>query len=198
VARKQARSTPLNSTLDLIRARRTVKKFDPARSPSKEQVEAIIHAATWAPNHHSTEPWRFVVVAGDARRRLGETLAQALSESVKGVVAQRVEAERAKPLSAPVIVVLIAAPAEGQNIVPQEELVACGAALQNMLLAAESMGLGSSIRTGQHSYLGEVRRFFWMKEKESLIGMVYLGYAAGPLPPGTRKNFQEKVTWMES
>ena len=89
-----------------------------------------------------------------------------------------------KPLSSPVVIALIGSPRKGENVVPQEEIVAAGAALQNMLLAAHSLGLATSVRTGAHSYSEEVRGFFEMGEGESLIGMVYVGYACGAVPPG--------------
>ncbi|MDA4135829.1 MAG: nitroreductase [Thaumarchaeota archaeon] len=187
----------MNPVIDAIRSRRTVKKMDPERAPAPSDVEAVIEAGTWAPNHHATEPWRFVVVTGEARRRLGVAIAAALAaSSTEQVAPERLESEKNKPLSSPVIVALIGAPKKGDNVVPQEEIVAAGAALQNMLLAAHSLGLASFVRTGAHSYSGEVRAFFGMGEDETLIGMVYLGYASGAIPPGKRTPFREKVSWM--
>jgi len=189
----------LNPVIDAIRSRRTVKKMDAERPPARSDVETVIEAAIWAPNHHATEPWRFVVVAGEARKRLGAALAAALvTSSTERVAPERLEVERNKPLSSPVIVALIGSPKKGDNnIVPQEEVVAAGAALQNMLLAAYSLGLASFVRTGAHSYSQEVRTFFGMGESETLIGMVYLGYASGAVPPGKRIPFREKTTWLQ-
>ena len=187
----------MNAVIDAIRMRRTVKRMDAARVPPREELEATMEAATWAPNHHMTEPWRFVVLERDARRRLGVVLAGALAgASAVPVPTERLEKERDKPLSAPVVIALIGSPGNGENVVPQEELVAAGAALQNMLLAAHSLGLATSVRTGSHAYSAEVRDFFGMAESETLIGMVYLGYASGAVPPGRRTSFHERVTWL--
>jgi nitroreductase len=187
----------MNEIIDAIRARRTVKRMDAGRSPPRAEIEAVIEAAAWAPNHHMTEPWRFVVLEKDARRRLGVVLADALAGAAAvPVPAERLEKEREKPLSSPVVIALIGSPGRGENIVPQEELVAAGAALQNMLLAAHSLGLATSVRTGPHSYSPEVKSFFGMAEPETLIGMVYLGYASGAVPPGRRSPLREKVAWL--
>jgi nitroreductase len=35
-------------------------------------IQQMLEAATWAPNHGHTEPWRFTVFAGAGRRALGE------------------------------------------------------------------------------------------------------------------------------
>jgi nitroreductase len=186
----------LNPVIDAIRSRRTVKKMDPGRPPTREQIDAIVEAATWAPNHHMTEPWRFVVISGQGRTRLGEALADAF-QSTPGErpIPERVEIERNKPLAAPVIVVLISSPQAGEKIVPQEELVAAGAALQNMLLAAHSLGLASFVRTGQLAYSVEVRRLLGLDEREALVGMVYLGHPSGPATPGRRS--AARVTRMD-
>jgi len=187
----------MNEVIDAIASRRTVKRMDAARTPARADVEAVIEAATWAPNHHMTEPWRFVVLEGDARRRLGETLAAALAaSSAEPIPEERLQKEREKPLSSPVIIALIGAPGRGENIIPQEEVVAAGAAMQNMLLAAHSLGLATSVRTGAHSYSERVRRFFEMVEGEMLIALVYVGYQLGAVPPGRRTPFRGKVAWV--
>jgi nitroreductase len=187
----------LNPVIDAIRSRRTVKKMEAQRAVDRADLDAVIEAATWAPNHHLTEPWRFVVVEGAARKRLGDALASALESGITGNVApERLEVERNKPLSSPVIVALISSPKKAENVVPQEELVAAGAALQNMLLTAYSLGLASFVRTGAHAYSEAVRRFFAMSEHEALVAMVYLGYSTGPLPPGKRTPPGERVTWL--
>lgn len=187
----------MNPVIEAIMSRRTIKKMDAERMPESADIDTIIQAATWAPNHHMTEPWRFVVITGSARVRLGDALASALRTSSKEeVVPERLVVEKNKPLSAPVIIALIARPSEKENTVLQEEIVAAGAALQNMLLAAQSLGLSTSVRTGAHSYTDELRGFFGMEERERFIGLVYLGYASGMAPPGRRTPHAGMVSWM--
>ncbi|MGA2664978.1 MAG: nitroreductase [Nitrososphaerales archaeon] len=189
----------MNEVIEAIRSRRTIKKMDPVRSPTREAVEAVLEAAVWAPNHHLTEPWRFVVVSGKGRERLGAALADACAASPVGRSSpERVEIERRKPLDAPYIVALICRPSAEARIAPQEELVAAGAALQNALLAAHSLGLASFVRTGELAYSGEVRRLFGMRQEELMVGMVYLGYAVNPAPPGRRSPASGRVTWMDA
>ena len=163
---------------------------------AKEQVETIIEAAIWAPNHYLTEPWRFVVLKGDARRELGDAMSTALvNTSTDSPTQQRLDIERNRPLSASVIIALISSPKVGNNVVLQEEMVAAGAALQNMLLAAHSLGLGAMVRTGSHAYSEGIKKSFEMREGEGLVGLIYLGHIAEPPPPGKRKATDEKVIW---
>ncbi len=128
--------------------------MDADRAPPRADIEAMMEAATWAPNHHMTEPWRFVVLEKDARRRLGVASPTAMAGASAEPGPRRAAREGArKPLSTPVVIALIGSPGRGENVVPQEEIVAAGAALQNMLLAAHSLGLATSVRTGSHVLL---------------------------------------------
>jgi len=183
-----------NPILELIASRRSARKLDPERMPPKEVVQKIIEAGTWAPNHHMTEPWRFVVIAGEERKKLGEVLVQALGGS-SPQDEKKVEAERTKPLRAPVIIALVSSPKREPNIVPQEEVVAAGSALQNMLLAIQSLGLGSMIKTGKTSYSQEVRDYLKLSEGENLVAMIYVGYNVEEPPHGRRSAHSLKTEW---
>src|SRR5687767_13857306 len=56
-----------------IAARRSIKRFTD-RGVSREQIEALLDAATHAPNHHMTQPWRFYILGPDARHAYGLAL----------------------------------------------------------------------------------------------------------------------------
>src|SRR5215213_9737109 len=62
--------------LEVIKTRRSVGKVT-QECPPRAVIEQILDAASWAPNHHVTEPWRFVVISGDAREAFGEAMASA-------------------------------------------------------------------------------------------------------------------------
>ena len=57
-----------------LKNRRSIGKVK-ADSIKQELVEQLLEAATWAPNHYKTEPWRFFVLTGEGRRPLGRVLA---------------------------------------------------------------------------------------------------------------------------
>ena len=83
----------------------------------------------WAPNHHLTEPWRFIVIARSERLRLGDSMAEALRSTMKSDdprVEEVLKREREKTLRAPVIIAVISSQTGGEKIVPQEEMVAAG------------------------------------------------------------------------
>src|SRR4051794_16718033 len=96
-----------------IKTRRSIGKVKPD-SVSKEMIETILEAGTWAPCHHQTEPWRFFVLTGDARKSLGNIFAQiakaSMSEPVSEEDQKKLEREQNKPLRAPVIITVAVEP----------------------------------------------------------------------------------------
>src|SRR3954470_10762798 len=87
---------------EAIRERRSIKRFID-RPVSREEIEALLAAATLAPNHRLTNPWRFYVLGPNAReaygRALGERKAKKQTDPTKGAeVRETVAAEhRALP-----------------------------------------------------------------------------------------------------
>ncbi len=154
--------------------RRSVPRCD--GDVDREQIDVILAAAVRAPNHHLTQPWRFVVLAGDARSELAEAWAAGLER--RGKDPSRV---RDKVLRAPVIVCVIERPhLDNPKVVDIDEHYAVGAAIQNMLLAAHALGLGAMHRTGATTTLPEVREYLGVRPDELIAGFVYVGRP----PPG--------------
>lgn len=168
-----------NAIMAALRARHSIGRVKPDPLP-RRLVERVIEAATWAPNHHRTEPWRFVVVAGQARAALAEIMVASLAGRLAGEEDERaaalLEKERNKPLRAPVLVAVAALPTDDGHAVEVEEVAAVAAAVQNMLLAAEALGLGAIWRTGEPAYDPAVKDFLRLPEDARLLAFVYLGY----------------------
>ena len=160
-------------TYDAIMTRRSVPKTAD-RAPDRAVIDKLIRAATAAPNHHLTEPWRFIVLTGDALKKLGA--AWAAGDSRLG---NDPDKARDKPLRAPVIIVVVERPNKGNpKVVEIEEHHAVGAAMQNILLAAHDSGLAAMLRTGPAARLPEVREYLGLVDDELIAGFVYIG-----LPP---------------
>jgi nitroreductase len=87
--------------------------------------------------------------------------------------------ERAKPLRAPLIVVVAARLREHRGVPEVEQVVAAGAAAQNLLVAAHALGFGGFWRTGAAAYDEGVKRALGLSPHDAIVGFVYLGTAAG-------------------
>ncbi|MGH2531909.1 MAG: nitroreductase family protein [Thermomicrobiales bacterium] len=184
--------------LEAIRTRRSVGTVRP-EAPSRETIEAILDAATWAPNHRLTEPWRFFVLTGDARESLGDVMARSKLAGKEGTPEElqaEYERARAKPLRAPVIIAVAVEPATGPKIVEIEEVAAGAAAVQNMLLAAHALGLAAIWRTGDACYDAAVKSYFDLSPASHLLGFVYLGYPAAVSVRSRHTPAAEVTRWL--
>lgn len=169
--------------------------------PLRESIERMLEAATWAPNHHLTEPWRFFVLTGDARVRLGEAMAEIakarLADPDTEESRKKIEKQKENPLRAPVVIAVAVAPSERENVEELEEIEAVACGVQNMLLTAHSLGLGAVWRTGAITYEPALGQFFQLQGKEKLLGFVYVGYPALEKNPPKRAPFAEKTVWLD-
>jgi nitroreductase len=147
--------------------------------PTAEQLDQILTAAIHAPDHGRVTPWRFIVMEKDARNRLGDAMVEALR--AKGADATTLEKEAAKPLRAPTVVTVAAKIMPGK--IPEvEQLLAAGAAAQNMLLAAHALGLGAVWKTGGAAYDDGVKHALGLAEEDHIVGFIYIG-AQDKSPP---------------
>ncbi|MFC4301912.1 nitroreductase family protein [Cohnella boryungensis] len=185
---------------DIIRGRRSIGKVKPDAVP-KELVEKLLEAATWAPSHHRTEPWRFIVMMGEGRSALGRAYADIAAETWGEISAeereQRQEKEAAKAFRAPVVIAAVCSPSELPQADEREELAAVHAAVQNLLLTAHANGLGAVWRTGAPSYHQRMKQAFGLAAREQLVGLLYIGYPDMPIPQAERAPVAEKTVWME-
>jgi nitroreductase len=163
-------------------------------SPTREDIERIIAAGTRAPDHGRLRPWRFVVLEGDARKRLGDAMADLLLAKMPGATADQLNAERGKSMRAPTIIVVAARITKGK--IPEvEQVLAVGAAVQNMLLAASALGYGAMWKTGGAAYDRSVKQLLGFEPEDHIVALLYLGTTAvpGPLVPAPTDGI---VRWL--
>ncbi len=185
---------------EAIKTRRSIGRVK-NEAPPKSLIEKILEAGTWAPSHHRTEPWRFIVLSGAARKKLGDVMAEALRETIPNQDDQeakvKMDSERGKPLRAPVIIALVVTPQDKPGIKDVEEYASVAMAAQNMMLEAQALGLATLLRTGEATYQKKVNQFFRLSDREYLFGFLYIGYSAMQSAAGSRIPFKEKTVWQE-
>ena len=184
---------------EAIHGRRSVGRMLPD-VPPRAAIERLLAAAVCAPNHHQTQPWRFFVLTGEARRRLGEAQEAALRRRLPDPDAPRhqplLEKERNKPFRAPVVIVVAVEPSHQPKVVLLEEICATAAAAQNLLLAAHAEGLAAIWRTGETAYDPAVRELFDLSPDAQVLGIVYLGYPDPHQVAATRPPRRVPATWL--
>lgn len=192
-------NNPAKAVLEAILNRRSPRSFK-SEQPPRAVIEQLLEAAIRAPNHYVNEPWRFFVIAGDARNRLGDVFADRLAKSMVNPMTPPMQAtidrERQKPLRAPVVIAVAAIQTPNTHALPVEDIEATAAAVENMLLAAPALGLGAYWRTGDAANAEETRAFLGLKPEDHLVAWVYVGYPEewGPVTP--RTGHADKVVWL--
>jgi nitroreductase len=189
-------SDPRSDPLDAIEALTT--RASPtglvAPAPDADALQHMLRAAVRAPDHGRLRPWRFIIVEGAARAALGGVLADALLAREPGVAEAALAKERAKPLRAPLIVIVAAKLREHRGVPAVEQIVAAGAATQNMLLAAHALGFGGFWRTGAAAYDDRVKRALGLAPEDAIVGFVYLGTPSTAPPPLPASDVATRVT----
>src|SRR3954452_528623 len=162
-----------------IRGRRTHKVFE--RKPvDRATVEELLELGRWAPNHHLTEPWRFRVIGPETFERL---------------VAGGAPSEASKLGRAPTLVAASVV-YTGDDYQNREDLLATGAAVYIVLLAAHARGLASYWRTPGLFETGAAREALGMEPNEEFVGLIHLGRPGTDAPTKERKPPGEYVTFL--
>jgi nitroreductase len=152
-------------------------------APNSAQLEQVLRAAVHAPDHGRLSPWRFAVMHGASRQILADAMADLLARKHADATADMLAAEKAKAMRAPMIIAVAAQVTSGHKVPAIEQLIAVGAAIQNMLLAAQALGFGSMWKTGAPAYDAAVKQALGFAAADHIIGFVYLGTTAAPGKP---------------
>lgn len=181
---------------EAIFARTSIAKVKPDPVP-QASIERLLAAAVQAPNHHRNRPWRFVVLRGEARSRLGDVMASSLQAQAPDTPEAVLNIEKAKPLRAPVVIAVGVDKPLNPKIVEIENVCAAAASVENLLLAAVGQGLGAMWRTGKAATDPRVKTFLGFEPDQQVIGFIYLGYPESPRQPTERPSYDDRTVWME-
>ncbi len=182
--------------LDLIKKRRAVFPVQYNSEPiADEVISKVLEAANWAPTHRRTEPWRFKVLRGDSKKRLGVFLSDKYQETEAKPKSVKVKKLRDNPQRA-AVVILICMQRDPKESVPEwEEIAATAMAVQNMWLMCAELGVGSYWSSPSLiDYIGE---FTDLSDGEKCLGLFYMGYYDEDQQPGSRQPIEEKVKWLD-
>lgn len=168
----------LQPVLRHLQTRRSVSANDLAEpGPDAGQLGAILQIAARVPDHKKLAPWRFVVFAGEARRKFGAVLADITARREPEASAARLEIEHNRLLRAPVTVCVISAAQVRPGVPEWEQVLSAGAVCLNLLHGAAALGFAGNWITEWYSYDDEVRQALGLAEHERIAGFIYLGSA---------------------
>lgn len=184
--------------LKAIHSRGSVKAFKPD-PVDRKLIEQLLDAAVRAPNHKLTEPWAFYVLTGDSKRRFAELRREQRAEGFADPEAPEAEKALEKAFDVadgtPAIIAVTSHVAH-DPLRREEDYAATFCAIQNILLAAVSLGLGTYLRTG--SLLDDPRfaDLLGVPDGHRVVGTIYLGYPAEGPKLRARTPAAEKTHWL--
>jgi nitroreductase len=142
-------------------------------APHPNELEEVLKCAMRAPDHGMLRPWRYLLVRGDARRKLGELFVRARKPSDEVQTKKLLEA----PLRAPLVIIAVATIKETDKIPALEQICSVGAGIQNMSVALHAMGYASIWRSGGVCYDPAVNQALGLAETDQIVGYLYVGTA---------------------
>ena len=180
----------MNLVLENIKKRRSIRKYE-EKQIEQEKIEAIIEAGLYAPSGHNAQPWHFTVLQNKSvidNINIGSK--EALKDCDTPIFRRMARNENFHMLYNAPTVIVVSGKKEGAYSMKTD----LGAATQNMLLAAESLGVASC-------WIGLIVEYFkgkGSKERKEKVGIpegyevqyaVTLGYSSleGSSKPHVRK-----------
>lgn len=186
---------PMPDALDLLQHRRSPRVTDLAEpGPSEPELAQILTIAARVPDHGKLVPWRFVVLAGDGRKRMADTLAARLRAANPPAAEDDVNKEHSRFLNSPVIVAVVSRTAKHPKIPEWEQFLSAGAVAMNMLHAAGALGYGAVWLTGPFAYERGCMDALGLAPHEKLVAFVHLGTSRQPQEERPRPALADVVT----
>ncbi|HXA35873.1 MAG TPA: nitroreductase [Steroidobacteraceae bacterium] len=160
---------------DAIETRSSAGRLtDPGPTPA--EIERLLQAAARAPDHGRLKPWRFIVLHGPDREAFTKAAAAAKRARIPTMTEEQMVLEREKIERSPTIVLAACVVDRAKNKVPEiEQIIAVGAAVENLLLAAHALGYGAMWKTGAAAYDPAVKAVVGLQPDDHIVAILHLG-----------------------
>ena len=205
------------SALKAIRERRSIRKFKPD-AVSEMDLHTILEAGIAAPSSKNRQPWHFTVVRGDVKEELARVMERGLNLEVKAHKPFLPESMRYingaftsvnVMREAPVVVLVSNRLGTGTDFASDLSVdvrvaeicnvQSVAAAVENMLLAAKELGIGSLWVCDIFFAYPEISE--WLEKKNPghgmLVAALCFGYADEAPKARARKNLHDAATFLK-
>ncbi|MCB2353915.1 nitroreductase family protein [Clostridium estertheticum] len=174
----------MNSVMPCILERRSIRKYT-SEEISKDVIMQLLNAAKWAPSGNNIQPWRFSIVMNN------KELIKKLSSLT--VYHNWVE-------NAPCLIAVFLDSKSLDDKIPSiylKHAQSIGAAIQNMLLTAHELGLGTCWIGEILKNEGKVRELLEVSDDLQLMAVISVGYSSGKELKSKRRDITESiVSWF--
>jgi nitroreductase len=182
------------SLLPLLSRRSVPPRWLGEPGPGAQEIEAMLTAAVRVPDHGKLVPWRFILIEGEARQRMGEVLVKAYQADNPGADPAMIANERERFAMAPLVVAVVSRAAPHVKIPEWEQVLSAGAVCMNLLNAATALGYGASWLSGWAAFDRRVLDALGLAPDERIAGYVHIGTAKEKPTDRDRPNLADIVT----
>jgi nitroreductase len=163
--------------------------------PSAAEIDRILTVAARVPDHKKLAPWRFIVIEGEARAKLGEAAAEVCAAEEKEPPSPvRLDIERQRFLRAPLVVAVVSCLKPSPGAPEWEQVLSAGASCYNLCLGANALGYATNWVTEWTAYSPGLRKVLGLGEGERIAGFIYIGTAKEPPEERERPSLADIVT----
>jgi len=185
--------------IDAIQGRTSVRHYRAELVP-RETIELLLECAVRAPNHKLTEPWRFAVLTGEAKSTLAEIKARhrlkRYQDPASAEALAAMDKVRRETLEAPAVIVIMSRVHEDE-VTREEDYAAVMMATANLMTAAQSLGLGTYLKTGGVMRDPALVELVGLLDGYRIVGVLSVGYPVEAQPPRRRRPAGELTRWLE-
>lgn len=202
---------------EAIKKRRSIRSFTD-EPVVEEDIKKIIEAATWAPSGSNSQPWEFLIIRDEVKKK---ELAKVVQKEIGKIIKEEIKNDRDKHLlrsygkyftffyKAPVVIVVYGQGKQSgfsevvnkyrskEKIVKSTSFIqSMAASIENMILAAEALGYGTCWMTGPLIAENELKKVVDIDAQKSLVAIIPLGKANVIPEPPERKNKKNIVKYI--
>ena len=187
---------PINAPVrDYLKSRRSVGiGFLKDPGPTPDELAEILAIGTRVPDHGKLEPWRLILIDGDARIRAGEKLAEIQRRRRPDIDEAGLEIERKQFLPAPVTVGVILSPKPNPKAPEMEQLLSAGNVCFNLMHAAFAMGYAAVWVTRWFAFDTAAQAMLGARAGERFVGFVHIGTPTAVIEDRDRPDLSKVVS----
>jgi len=181
--------------LQLMQTRRSPRIPDlVAPGPSAAEIETLLSVASRVPDHGKLAPWRFVVIEGEAKKRIAAAWLPLLRQAHPEATEDQVAKEPERFAACPLVVAVVSRAGPHAKIPEWEQILSAGAVCMSLVIAAHAMGYGANWVTGWAAYARPCLDLLGVGAKERIAGFVHIGTPKAALEERPRPPLSEIVT----
>lgn len=203
--------------IEVIKNRRSIRSFT-SEPVLEEDIKKIIEAAIWAPSGGDSQPWEFLVIKNESKKK---ELVKIIKEEIEKIAEEEIKDENEKRImktyskyftffhKAPVVIVVYGKEerskfmeiinkyrSEDKALKSTSFVQSMAASIENMLLRAESLGYGTCWMTGPLLIENELKKVLGIEEQKTIVAIVPMGKPRIVPAPPPRKDINKQIKYI--